>query len=111
MVTVDRLKGLLGITDTAEDTNLTFILEDVTEIILNYCNISELPSGLEHTAYRMAIDLYRNDGIGQADAPAAVSSIEEGDTTIQFQKDENFKGTLLKDYRPQLNRYRRVSWV
>jgi hypothetical protein len=114
MVTTDKLKNLLGIaaTDTSQDVSLSFILDDIAETILNYCNLTELPSGLEHTAYRMAIDLYRNDGVGEADGPAVISSITEGDTTVQFRKsvDENFKDTLLKNYIPQLNRYRRVSW-
>jgi hypothetical protein len=114
MLTVEKLRPLLGIAaaDITQDVNLAFILDDVTETILNYCNINELPSGLEHTAYRMAIDLYRNDGVGEADGPAAISSITEGDTTVQFRKlvDENFKDTLLKNYMPQLNRYRKVSW-
>ncbi len=115
MLTIERIKPLLGIaaTDTAQDASLAFILGDVTEIILNHCNVTVLPVGLENTACRMAIDLYRNEGIGDTDAPSAVSSIEEGDTTVQFRKavDENFKDTLLKNYTPQLNRYRRVSWV
>ncbi len=115
MLTVEKLKPLLGIAavDTAQDASLAFILSDVTETILNYCNLIELPAGLENTACRMAIDLYRNEGVGDADAPSAVSSIEEGDTTVQFRKavDENFKDTLLKNYTPQLNRYRRVSWI
>lgn len=115
MLTVERIKPLLGISvqDTTQDANLAFILDDVTETILNYCNILELPAGLEHTACRMAIDLYRNEGIGDTDAPSAVSSIEEGDTTVQFRKvvDENFKDTLLKNYVSQLNRYRQVSWI
>ncbi len=114
MLTVERLKPLLGIAaaDTTQDTSIAFILGDVTETILNYCNLLELPAGLENTACRMAMDLYRNEGVGDAEAPSAVSSIEEGDTTVQFRKavDENFKDTLLKNYTPQLNRYRRVSW-
>jgi len=111
---INKLKSLLAIaiSDMTQDVNLAFILEDVEETILNYCNIKTLPSGLLHTAYRMAIDLYRNEGIGETDAPVAISSIEEGDTTVQFRKivDENFKDTLLKNYTPQLNRYRRVRW-
>lgn len=114
MLTVDKLKSLLGIenTDTSKNTILEFIIDDVTETILNYCNIEELPSGLEHTAYRMAIDLYRNENIGNEDSATAVSSIEEGDTTVQFKKyvDDNFKNTLLKNYTVQLNKYRRISW-
>lgn len=110
-----KLKALLGIApdDNSQDSKLQFILDDVTETILNHCNINELPSGLVHTAYRMAIDLYRNEGIGEADAPVgSVSSITEGEVTTSFHRsvDPGFKDTLLKNYHAQLNRYRRLSW-
>lgn len=110
---LERLKQLLGISteDTEKDISLEFILADVEETIKNYCNLDEVPEGLTNTAYRMAIDLYRNENIGQEDAAiGAVASISEGDTTTSFQKCvyENFKNTLLKDYRHMLNRYRKV---
>lgn len=110
---VERLKQLLGISseNTEQDIVLEFILSDVEETIKNYCNVNELPQELTNTAYRMAIDLYRNENIGQEDsAIGAVVSISEGDTSTSFQKcvDENFKNSLLKDYRHMLNRYRKV---
>ncbi len=115
MLEVTKLKKLLGIAvdDTSQDANLEFILDDVTESILNYCNIQELPSGLVNTAYRMAIDLYRNEAIGEADAPiGVVTSIKEGDTQTSFNKsvDDNFKDTLMKNYYSQLNHYRKLVW-
>ena len=115
MLEVTKLKKLLGIAldDLAQDANLQFILDDVTESILNYCNIKELPSGLQNTAYRMAIDLYRNEAIGEEDVPlGSVASIKEGDTQTNFNKsvDDNFKDTLMKNYYSQLNRYRKLVW-
>jgi len=115
MLEVDKLKSLLGIaiSDMTQNVNLAFILEDVEETILNYCNLKKLPSSLLHTAYRMAVDLYRNENIGAEDMAAGlITSIEEGDTTVQFSKkvDDNFKDTLLKNYIPQLNRYRKLVW-
>ena len=110
-----KLKSLLGIAndDATQDTNLAFILEDVEEIILNYCNLTALPTGLTHTGYRMAIDLFRNENIGDDEAAAgAVIDIEEGDSKVQFNKslDDSFTNTLLKNYLPQLNRYRKLVW-
>lgn len=115
MLEVTKLKKLLGIAieDTTQDANLEFILDDVTESILNYCNIKELPSGLTNTAYRMAIDLYRCENIGDEDSPiGSVSSITEGDTSTSFHKnvDDNFKDTVMKNYYSQLNRYRKLVW-
>lgn len=115
MLEVTKFKKLLGISveDTSQDFNLEFIIDDVTESILNYCKIEELPSGLTNTAYRMAIDLYRNESIGYEDAPVgSVSSVKEGDTQTSFNKyvDDNFKDTVLKSYYSQLNRYRKLVW-
>lgn len=115
MLEVTKFKKLLGIAvdDTTQDVNLEFILDDVTESILNYCNIKELPSGLTNTAYRMAIDLYRCENIGEEDAPlGVVTAIKEGDTQTNFNKsvDDNFKDTVMKNYYGQLNRYRKLVW-
>lgn len=112
---VARLKRILGIApdDLTQDGNLEFILADVAETICNYCNISKVPQGLQYTAYRMALHLYRNEAIGEAEGPlGSVSSIREGDVTTSFHQsvDSEFKNSLLKDYAAQLNRYRRVAW-
>lgn len=110
---IEKLKQLLGIEDTSEDAALEFIIADVNEIIMNYCHVDEVPIGLLHTSYRMAMDIYRNEAIGQQDAAVgSVSSITEGDTTTSFRQyvDDNFKETLLKDYRRSLNAYRKVRF-
>lgn len=115
MLEVTKLKKLLGIAvdNTTQDVNLEFILDDVTESILKYCNIKELPFGLTNTAYRMAIDLYRCENIGEENAPlGVVTAIKEGDTQTSFSKsiDDNFKDTVMKNYYSQLNRYRKLVW-
>lgn len=121
----EKLKQLLGLDSSSSgeekpeepgsspsvDNILDFILENVEEIIKNYCNVEEIPEGLEQTAYRMAVDLYRNENIGQEEsASGPVSSMTEGDTSVSFRQyvDEHFKDTVLKNYRPVLNRYRRI---
>lgn len=108
-----KLKRLLGIPegDTSQDLSLEFIINDVTESILNYCNLEELPTGLTNTAYRMAIDLYRYDQPGAPSVPVTVASISEGDTSTSFTSTADaLNGGLLKDYQGQLNRYRKLRW-
>lgn len=110
---MEKLKKLLGMSDTdaTQDYSLEFIIRDVTETILNYCNLNELPAGLVNTAYRMAIDLYRYDRPGEGDAPVSVASISEGDTSTSFTSAADaLSGGILKDYKGQLNRYRKVAW-
>lgn len=108
---LEELKRLLNIKDSKQDKTLGFILEDVTETILNYCHIRKLPDGLINTAYRMAIDLYRYEQPGNSNAPVVVSSISEGDTSTSFiRAGDALSGGILKNYQGQLNQYRKLVW-
>ena len=110
---VAKLKELLGIEDESKDVILEFVIADVEETIKNYCHVGEMPDGLQNTGYRMAMDLYRNENIGsESAAVGSVSSITEGDTSTSFRQyvDDNFKDTVLKNYKSSLNRYRKVVW-
>lgn len=108
-----KLKGLLGIAedDRSRDAALQFVMEDVEETIRNYCNVKEVPAGLASTSYRMAMDLYRCDGPGDANAPMRVASMSEGDTSTSFASAADaLAGGVLSEYRGQLNRYRKLGW-
>ncbi len=108
---VSKLKVLLGLrcSDKRQDARIQFIIDDVTETICNYCNVKTLPSGLTNTAYRMAVDLYRSEGLGEASALIQVTSVKTGDTSTSFAiASDSLKGGILKNYRAQLNRYRRL---
>jgi hypothetical protein len=108
------LKVMLGIdtaqNDEATDAKLGFVLDNVMEIVRNYCNIDEIPKGLENTVVRMAVDLYRNERPGETDVPQGVKSVTTGDTSTSFgiTETEGYAESLLRDYKAQLNRYRRV---
>lgn len=108
---LQRLKELLGIPgeDDSQNTALLFIMENTEDIMLNYCNLEELPEKLVTTAYRMAIDLYRYERPGEGEGQVMVSSVTEGDTATSFQSmDEVLKESVLKAYRTQLNRFRKL---
>ena len=108
-----KLKALLGIEDDSKDVILEFVIDDVEETIKNYCHVDTVPDGLMNTGYRMAMDLYRNENIGSCTgATGSVSSITEGDTSTSFRQyvDDNFKDTVVKNYKSSLNRYRKVAW-
>ena len=108
-----KLKALLGIENDSKDVVLEFVIADVEEIVKNYCHVEEMPAGLINTGDRMAMDLYRNENIGnETGATGSVSSISEGDTSTSFRQyvDDNFKETVLKNYKSSLNRYRKVAW-
>ena len=110
---VSTFRTILGITTTDKDDVLQFVLDDVEETVLNYCNLDTLPKGLVKAAYRMAIDLYRAEGFGQEAIESGVSSISEGGATVSFKSsnyDTSFTSSLLKNYERQLKEYRRLKW-
>ena len=87
-------------------------MDNVKEVIFNHCNIEELPQGLINTAYRMCLDLYRNENLGDESNPlGSISSISEGDTSTSFRSNiTEFKDSLLKNYQAQLIKYRKLVW-
>lgn len=106
----EKLKSLLGITGDEKDVLVGFAIENAEETVKNYCHIEEVPEGLSNTVIRMAMDIYRKEQPGESETPLAVKSISEGDTSTSFGTPETggYAESVLKDYKIQLNRYRRV---
>lgn len=114
--------------------DLEVSLLEVEQAILNYCNISEVPTELRFVWANMVVDYYRwiaeMATIAEATTPAksssptVLSSIKEGDTSLGFSVDTNsvryqvsqahsLSGVLDKyvmNYSDALNRFRRVVW-
>ena len=109
---IQKLKKLLGLSDSEDDMPAEFAFDSAKEIIKDYCNIEEIPENLKSTALRMAVDIYRNEQPGDKDIPMAVKSISEGDTSTSFGTVETtgYKESVLKDYKKQLNRFRKVKF-
>ncbi len=110
---IEKFKSLLGISsdDYSKDIALQFALDDAVQTALNYCNLEELPDGLISTCYRMAIDIFRNENFGNEDSGVFVSSISEGDTSTSFKQrgtEQDYTDSLIKNYKKQLNRYRKL---
>lgn len=114
MTNLEKLKKLLGIAleDGSKDFLLEFALEDVEQIVKDYCHIKEIPKELNTTVLKMAIDSYRNENLGEEESSlGSISSITEGDTTVSYRSAASeFKDSLLNDYKAQLNKYRKLVW-
>ena len=110
----ETVKILLGISDDNTDKNIQveFALNAAEEIVLNYCNIKEIPAGLENTVVKMAVDIFRNEAYGSAEKPQTAKSVTMGDTKTEFGtvQSGNYEASLLKCYKRQLNRYRRLAF-
>lgn len=111
---IQKLKTLLGISDTAKDVLVGFTIDKISGMICNYCNVSEVPHGLENVMYSMCIDMYRADQLGQEQAEGTVKSITEGDVSVSFGSasavSDNPGMAFLKNYTAQLDRYRKAGW-
>lgn len=106
-----KLKQLLGIAGTDQDALLQFCIDSVTETITGYCHVDTIPGGAMNTAYRMAMDLYRNENLGSTDSSSGtIASITEGDTSVSYKENTDHTQSLLKNYRAQLSRYRKLKW-
>lgn len=110
---IDKLKQLLGIekSNSDKDIFLQFALDDSENIILNYCHIKKVPNELNTIWLKMAMDIYRNESLGQEEQGTIVSSISEGDTSTTFklkEQDKSYFDSILKGYNTQLNRFRKL---
>lgn len=114
MLMLDNLRTLLGIVDKDKDGLLQFVLDCVTDQVKAYCNIDEIPTGLERIIVRMAADMYRSEGYGNEVRDGAVKSVSRGDQSTSF--DSSPTGSLeggksiLDNYTALLNSYRKLRW-
>lgn len=108
---------------SADGTALAFAVGRVEEKIRNFCNITEVPEGLFHTAVNMVCGEYLQQMhlLRQLDpevfpAEAAVKSISEGDVSISFMDNASAEDKLavfiekLKSSESDLLAYRRLAW-
>lgn len=114
---LDQLKLLLGIAGEEQDAVLAFVLDSVTDLVLGYCHLDEIPPRLESVTVRMAADQFRSEGYGQTAAPQAAQSVTRGDVTVSYGSNASAAAeitsagkSLLDDYRAQLNAFRRLRW-
>ena len=108
---ISKLKKLLGVETADKEFAVSFALDTANELIVNYCHISEIPEGLSNTVLRIAMDIYRNEQPGESGVPQAVLSVKTGDTQTNFGTAQTAGyGELLRDYKKQLNRYRRLEF-
>ncbi len=108
---LERLKMLLGINESEQDSLLSFLIEDTVDMILGYCRIEVLPRQLESLIPMIAADMYRAKGYGQIGAPEVVKSISEGERSVSY-AETNPNGNFLSSYydrlRPFIRRKGRV---
>lgn len=114
MAMLDTMQGLLPA--GANETAAQFCLDDCTHLVLDYCHLDELPRELESVVIRMAVDLYRLQGYGQATAPEGpVTQLKEGDQSVSYAADRagaiaGSGAALLTNYAGRLTPFRKLRW-
>lgn len=89
-----------------------FAASSAEEAVLNYCNIDEIPDGLENTTLKIAADILRREQYGSGDVPMVVSNVKVGDTSTSFTPlSDGETDEVIAKYKKTLNRYRRVIFV
>jgi len=111
------------------ELDIQLAVNEVEEVIKNYCNIDTIPDALKFTWANMSVDLvlYQYESNISADDVLAgidasdISNLKIGDTQIALQGNDSERSKTLKSHRPnldqivmnnkqQLNRFRRMVW-
>jgi hypothetical protein len=111
------------------ELDIQLAINEVEEVIKNYCNIDTIPDALKFTWANMSVDLVRyqyESNISADDVLAGIdandiSNLKIGDTQIALQGNNSERSKILKSHRPnldqivmnnkqQLNRFRRMVW-
>ncbi|MCR1871521.1 phage head-tail connector protein [Longicatena caecimuris] len=112
---LENIKDVLEITDNSKDKLINRYISKVTQKVLNYCHIDELPIELEGFVEDKVISIMQYKLQANSDKSSReVKSIQRGDTKIEFatisEKDEktllNFSNLDMKE----LNSFRKVAW-
>lgn len=122
---VHGLLNALGITTETDAWLIQFLFEKVEQEILNACNVSEIPSGLNKTAACLIVAEFlqakRASGIFSPEGlhfEAALKQLQEGDTNIVYDTEHSLSSEQKLDLfisemnktREQFITYRRLKW-
>ncbi|MEY8321981.1 phage head-tail connector protein [Lachnospiraceae bacterium 46-61] len=107
------LKKLLGVKNDDSDEVLLFTINSTIDMICNYCRLQSIPEKLDNVVLNIAMDLYRSRNFEQQQIEGTVKSITEGDVSVAFDTTNCMNlstSDILKNYKIQLDRYRRMGW-
>lgn len=119
--------------DLIPDIDITMAVEEVEQVIKNYCNILTVPEELKYTWANMAVDLLLYTKVSRADFDVSgdaetigindIQKIELGDTELWLGNTSRTSKTsralashtaaldrLVMEYKSQLQKFRRMVW-
>ena len=81
---LENIKLLLNITDNKHDNIILLYLDKISNIVLNYCNVSELSKGLESFVEDKVVSIMKPIVTGGTQNTGEIKSISRGDTKIDY---------------------------
>ena len=105
VIILDVIKEVLNIVDDDNSKNfiISYIIEDVSQYILNYCNLKFIPAELFFTFVNMCVYKYKYITNSYN---SNVKSITEGDVSISFSNIDNKE--VFSSFFNELNRFRKI---
>lgn len=91
-----------GVEIAGDYSTLLFLIQSITQDILNFCNLKEIPKELEHVVVRRVVANMLNlklqaSGEGAIEVEKGIKSISEGDVSISYDTSLD-KGVLLSRF-------------
>lgn len=109
------VKTLLNIKNEDMDDILLIHIDIAKNSVLNYCNISELPSALNYTLCQIVVDAYlqNRNKTDSGKVVGNVSSISEDGRSVSFTNGTEFQSTVndIIGGMNELKRYRKLYRV
>lgn len=94
---LEKIKILLGISDTDSDALLNILIEEVQAFIIDYCNLTAYGIALDSVAIKMVIEQYNKCG-SEGISSKSYSGISESYT-------DDYSATIYT----QLDKHRRIK--
>lgn len=100
--TVIEVLKPFGVEIAEDDFTLLFLIQSITQDILNYCNLKELPKELNHVVARRVVANLLNSklqtsGEGSIEVEKGIKSITEGDVSVSYDTSLD-KGVLISSF-------------
>lgn len=104
-----QVKTLLGIKeeDNSRDEVINIVIAECIDRVINYCRVSDFPEGLISLLPLMAHRAYIMGGYGRAEPVGAVTSVKQGERTVQYEGASETSGDWMLDFVSRLEPYRR----
>ena len=95
---LENIKLILNITDDKHDNIIELYISKIENLVLEYCNIKELTTGLEGFIEDKVISIMKPLVTGGTQNTGEIKSISRGDTKIEYNVGEASDTSLGSSY-------------